>query len=218
MKPMKLHSHDRRVAFTMTDLIVLLAVVALLVALVLPALGRAKAKSRKISCTCNLKQVGLSFRLFATDHSDAFPMNVSTNKGGSKEFTNAAELFRHYQSMSNELSTPKVLACPADTRRPAPSFTNLMNLNVSYFVALDSDETMPQTLLGGDRNLTLNGIQVPPGLLVLNTNSVLGWSATMHNGSGNAALGDGSVQPFTPARLQDQVSSMETATNRLLIP
>jgi len=213
------YSHDRRGAFTMTDVIVIVGVIALLAALIfLPALARAKAKSRKIGCTCNLKQVGLSFRLFATDNSDTFPMNLSTNKGGSKEFTEAAELFRHFKSMSNELSTPRILACPADTRKPAASFSNLSNLNVSYFVALDSNETMPQTVLAGDRNLTVNGVQVKSGLLVLTTNSAMGWSTTMHNGSGNATLGDGSVQPLTPARLQDQISSMEIATNRLLIP
>jgi len=211
-------SRSRVKALTLVEVLVVVVVLILLFLWLVPVTTRTSVKAPKIVCANNLKQIGLSFRLFATDHSDAFPMKVSTNKGGSKEFTSAAELFRHYQSMSNQLSTPKVLVCPADTRRPASSFTNLSNLNVSYFVALDSDETMPQMLLAGDRNLTTNGVQVPPGLLVLITNSVLGWSATMHNGSGNATLGDGSVQPFTPARLQDQISSMETGTNRLLIP
>jgi hypothetical protein len=149
----------------MTDLVVIVGVMALLAALILSGLAGAKAKSRRISCNCNLKQVGLSFRVFATDHSDAFPMNLSTNKGGSKEFTNAVELFRHFQSMSNALSTPKVLVCPADTRKLAASFTNLSNLNVSYFVSLDCNETMPQTLLAGDRNLTMNGVHGQAGII-----------------------------------------------------
>lgn len=212
-------SRSRPKALTLIEVIVIIAILAILFPLFIPHHGgRRSALAKRIACTNNLKQVGLSFGMFDTDHSDAFSMIVSTNKGGPKEFTEAAELFRHFQSMSNELSTPKVLVCPADTRKPAASFTNLSNLNISYFVGMDSRESFPQMLLAGDRNLTLNGVQVPPGLLVLTTNSVLGWSTTMHNGSGNTTLGDGSVQPFTSARLQQQVSVMDVATNRLLIP
>jgi len=77
---MKRFSQRRRIAaFTLNELLVIIAVAMVLAVLAVSALAKAKAKARKISCTCNLKQAGLSFRIFAEDHADLFPMGVSTN-------------------------------------------------------------------------------------------------------------------------------------------
>ena len=130
------------------------------------------------------------------------------------EYVNTAEVFRHFRTMSNELSTPNVLVCPSDTRTAALNFSVLSNANVSYFVGLDALDTFPELLLAGDRNLMTNGVPVGSGLLVLTTNVTLGWTATMHKNNGNVVLGDGSVQMMTSGRLSDSAGS----ANRLLIP
>lgn len=93
----------------------------------------------QVSCSNNLKQIGLSFRVWAMDNDGQFPFNVSTNAGGTREFcardadgfdSNAA---LHFQVMSNELSTPRLLVCPKDwSRKPAVSFASLEAKNVSY--------------------------------------------------------------------------------------
>lgn len=212
--------HPRRVniAFTLIELLAVIAVMVILMALVISAAAKARDKSRKISCTCNLKQMGLSFRIFANDNGDAYPMSVSTNKGGSLEYAGTDEVFSCFRAMSNELSTPKILVCPADTRKPAPSFSILSNANISYFVGLDAANAFPQTLLSGDRNLMTNGVPVGGGVLVLTTNLAVGWTAALHQGSANVLLGDGSVQPFRSARLQEQTAHSGVATNRLAIP
>jgi prepilin-type processing-associated H-X9-DG protein len=186
--------------------------------LAIGALSNAIRKSRSICCNCNLKQIGLSFRIFANDHSGTFPMGVSTNKGGSLEYLAANEMFRHFQVMSNELSTPVILICPTDARKAVKSFSVLSNTNISYFVGADANDKFPQSLLAGDRNLMTNGVPVGSGLLTLTTNVTVGWTAAMHNGRGNAALGDGSVTGFTPASLQEQVIHSDLESNRLLIP
>jgi prepilin-type processing-associated H-X9-DG protein len=111
-----------------------------------------------------------------------------------------------------------VLACSSDTRQRAVNWSSFTESNLSYFVGLDARETAPMALLTGDRNLTLNGVEVPPGLLEVTTNSALGWSAGMHRGAGNVALGDGSVQQCTSARLAEQVNDQDITTNRLLVP
>ena len=216
MKLFRQRSH--LAAFTLNELLVIIAMALVLATLAFSALAKAKEKSRKIGCNCRLKQIGLSFRIFANDHGDAFPMTVSTNNGGSMESVTTGEVFRHFRAMSNELGTPKVLVCPADNRKAALIFSVLSNVNISYFVGANAADTLPQSLLAGDRNLTTNSVPLGTGLLDLTTNVTVGWTAALHKHSGNVVLGDGSVQQFTNARLQEQSAHSGVATNRLLIP
>ena len=210
------HQGGRLSAFTRVELVAIIAVAVVLTALACCALADAKAKSRRISCNCRLKQIGLAFRIFGSDHGDAFPMSISTNKGGSLEY--ASETFRHVQILSNELSTPKILACPSDTRKPAPSFSVLSDANISYFLGVDAKGSAPQVLLAGDRNLMTNGVPAGSGLLELTTNPTVGWTAQMHNNAGNVLFADGHVDSMSNARLQEQLPYSGVASNRLLIP
>src|SRR6266545_1339968 len=218
MRIKPIHSRRVNVAFTLIELLVVICVMVILMALTISAAAKAKDRSRKISCTCNLKQTGLAFRIFGNDNGDAYPMSVSTNKGGSMGYVGTGEVFSFFRAMSNELSTPKILLCPADTRKPALSFSMLSNANISYFVGLDAANVFPQTLLAGDRNLMTNGVPVGNGVLVLTTNLAVGWTAALHKGSANVLLGDGSVRPITNVRLQQHVADSGVATNRLVIP
>ena len=148
----------------------------------------------------------------ATDSTNGLSPSLVTAQGGSQEF--AAETWRHYLAMSNELANLKLLVCPADSRKPATSVASLRNENISYFLGLDSDETTPQAFLAGDRNLTTNGVAVGPGLLTLTSNSVVGFTKEMHVGAGNLLMSDGSVWQVNSQWLQSQLSSGGMPTNR----
>jgi hypothetical protein len=119
--------------------------------------------------------------------------------------------------MSNELSTPYILRCPADTQRPVTKdFGKLSNTNVSYFVGLDAEESTPQMFLAGDRNLT-NGLAVTNRVLFLATNVPAGWTHELHPLQGNIGLADGSVQQLNRALLREALTNAG-AGNRLLMP
>ncbi|MBU6400814.1 MAG: hypothetical protein KGS61_10880 [Verrucomicrobia bacterium] len=79
----------------------------------LAALDQAEARAQAIACVNNLKQLGLAVRLWATDNGETLPPDL--------------------RSMSNEISSLKMLVCPADTnRQPAQSWAALTSANASY--------------------------------------------------------------------------------------
>jgi len=68
--------HGSAGGFTLVELLVVIAIIAILAALLLPALGRAKESARTASCLSNLRQVGLGFQLYFTEHQFAFPTSA----------------------------------------------------------------------------------------------------------------------------------------------
>jgi prepilin-type N-terminal cleavage/methylation domain-containing protein/prepilin-type processing-associated H-X9-DG protein len=207
-------------AFTLVELLVVIAIIAILAALLLPVVGRAKLRAKRIWCVNNLEQTGLGFHTFANDHNGRFPMATSTNDGGSMEFVRAGDganpiffsAFRHFQKLAGELSTPRILICPVDTRLPAASFARLQNENVSYFVGVDADSSKPASILAGDRNLATNSLENPT-VLRINGGSRLHWTAELHRFKGNVLFADGHVEEWNDSALASAANNSSTAAN-----
>jgi len=123
---------------------VVIAIIAILAAMLLPALSQAKRQARMIHCVNNLKQTGLAFHLWGLDNNGRYPMEVPQSQGGALPATGvmkASDAFRVFQVMFNELQTPRILMCPTDERRARTNWDSsgagadfVDNTAISYFV------------------------------------------------------------------------------------
>lgn len=96
--------------FTLVELLVVIAIIAILAGMLLPTLGRAKEAGKRIACVNNLRQLGLTLRMYADDNSDYFPPRAATN--------------RWTTIMRDGYRTLNILVCPSDGPNPQTLGTN----------------------------------------------------------------------------------------------
>ena len=268
-KHSKLFSSNR--AFTKVELLVVLVICALLGGLLIgfvggsrmggggmeggssapaisPAIANAiKSKDQRMICLNNLKQIGVAVQNYAADNEDRSPWQVPSIAGGSAEYLSSfrsSENWRHWQALSNELVTPKLLRCPRDgNRMQANSFAERKprgaagrtiipfggrsgNLSFSYFLGLESDKNKPNNILSGDRNLMFGkynndmdrrGRHVKIGKRFTAKMSPM-WTQSLHANQGNILLSDLSVSQASSSRLTQYLIDSHARDNTLIFP
>lgn len=222
------HSVPRR-AFTLTELAIVILILMMVAAICIPQMVRDREKAIRIKCVGNLKQIGLSFKVFANDHSDKFPFGVTNSLG----YTNITTAWHHFQAMSNECGSAKILSCPGDRERLYNMRSDFSggptglpfagNAAVSYGSGLEADETQPNVVLAMERNLVTNAMNLQGKLFLINARiPPPEWDGKHHWFNGNLVLADGSGQQMTKSNLGVQVAqglaSTGLATNRWLLP
>ena len=170
---------------TLLETLVVMVLLAVLVAMLAPAFSRAHARSPRITCVNNMKQIGTAYRVWENENGDKYPVQqVEALRGMQGILSNSMSAGRFaylpYAIMANEMGqSPKIVVCPSDDRVanvnfywgrqnapkeagytwPAPAaYGSFDNTNVSYFVGVGAADTCPQSMLGGDRNLGNGGV------------------------------------------------------------
>lgn len=141
-----------RKAFGLIELLVALFIIAVLLAILLPALSKAKATQRRTTCLSNLRQVATAFSLYAQDHDGYGPDDYS-------EMTWDALIWPY-------LKVEKVYLCPDDEDGYDEDFGTSYEWRDLFAVAYDK----PEYALSGKDLLSAR-----PNTLVLVFDAVIGW-------------------------------------------
>jgi hypothetical protein len=218
-------SKGRPRGFTRLELVVCCGVAALLLAVVVaPVWATTKSDPGRVTCFNNLRLIGRSVQSWTSDHGQQFPWRVMVQDGGTRmSGSRPGNVFVDYATFSNELVTPRILACPSDAGvRTARHFgfepdggllhPLYRNAAVSYPLNMDGSPNVPGSWLTGDRNFradfggSLNSwpcsAGVIPTVAIITMpveESMLAWTNSIHGAAGHVLTTDGAVEfTYTP--------------------
>lgn len=98
-----------RKCFTLIELLVVIGIIAVLAAMLMPALGKARESANQSDCTNNLKQIGLAMQMYAGDYRSCFPCQSSGDDVAWDKSHNSGGLY--FLGYYDYLKTPKILLC-----------------------------------------------------------------------------------------------------------
>ena len=118
----------KRRAFTLIELLIVIAIIAILAAILFPAFARARENARRASCQSNLKQIALGLRQYTQDYDEKFPgWYIDLNNSGGYTSSNPVgptsdqgwtEMIQPY------LKSKQILQCPSERTPPCPETSN----------------------------------------------------------------------------------------------
>jgi prepilin-type processing-associated H-X9-DG protein/prepilin-type N-terminal cleavage/methylation domain-containing protein len=181
MSPAKLLFRRRRLAFTFVELLVVMAIIALLVALVSPAYERAMASARSAKCASNLRAIGVAVAQAATDNNNEYP---AIQQAGGPVYPASAGARDLYDTLSPYGLSSNDLQCPTDMGT-APSAFSQYGSSYEWNPAFDDEVTVqPIIYVSSTFQIPVNNARVH---LCFDVNAI-------HNGRPNTLYGDGHVR------------------------
>jgi prepilin-type processing-associated H-X9-DG protein/prepilin-type N-terminal cleavage/methylation domain-containing protein len=181
MNKSRLFSRRRRLAFTLVELLVVMAIIALLIGLGLPAYQRAIAAAQSTKCASNLRAIGVAVTQAATDNNNEYP---AIQEAGGPVYPPSAGAKDLYDTLSPYGLTSNDLKCPTDAATTPSSFSQYGS-SYEWDPAFDDEVTVtPIIYITSTFQIPINNARVH---LCYDVNAI-------HNGRANTLFGDGHVR------------------------
>lgn len=139
---MKNRVRERQTGFTLVELLVVIAIIGILVGLLLPAVQAAREAARRMSCTNNMRQIGLSLYNFESARQKLPPSSVQLPNGTISAATNTRDLAEYQKVGTNgTLGQHYAKQCFLTAVLPYLEQSNVLNAGTGFNMRLDWYET-----------------------------------------------------------------------------
>ncbi|MCX6886875.1 MAG: type II secretion system protein [Verrucomicrobia bacterium] len=149
---------NSRRGFTLIELLVVIAIIAILASMLLPALSKARQKAWTVSCTSNLKQIGIGMRMFADDNEDRYPLS-----GGAIRWNHVdpnAPTNGWMQQLFSYLQGTNIFKCPGNIQLPVKNqspFNYFNGTRAAYVAAANQCAAVNSRLIRFPSAFVLSG-------------------------------------------------------------
>jgi len=171
-------------AFTLIELLVVIAIIAILAAMLLPALGKAKAKAQGIMCMSNTKQLMVACQMYLGDHQDNFPGAVHGSLASNPTWKSIGKY------------SPWVLGWLDWDPNPE---------NTNFALLVDPNYAKLAPYFASTKNI----YKCPADKFLSSAQRARGWTERVRSVSGNVGIGEGNAEegPWSGAYLHVKKSS-----------
>lgn len=183
-------------AFSLIELIVVIAIVGMLAVMVAPELGRVQDRAQSVTCVNNLRQIGVAVLSYVGENDNTYPEiepnefepvydDVNPAEEGTEEF----EVKPLYATLEPYGVTTNVLKCPTDVRgKGAAIYFNERGSSYQWRITADGEKLNNLQIYGGRRGW---GVRVAkPSRVTIATDFL-----PIHSGRMNRLYADGHVSP-----------------------